>query len=59
MNAYATGATITAALTGAPFGDFNMHLNYIHTGKHLDFDSTTVVANATDILDVNFSKDFV
>ena len=25
MNAYATGATITAALTGAPFGDFNMH----------------------------------
>ena len=25
MNAYATGATITAALVGAPFGDFNMH----------------------------------
>ena len=25
MNAYATGATITAALTGAPFGDFDVH----------------------------------
>lgn len=25
MNAYATGATITSALTGAPFGNFNVH----------------------------------
>jgi len=39
-------------------GDFNMNLNYVHTGKHLDIDSSTVVAKATDLIDVNFFKDF-
>lgn len=38
--------------------DFNMNLNYVHTGKHLDFDTTTVVAKATDLIDVKFFKDF-
>ena len=39
-------------------GDFSMNLNYIHTGKHLDFASSTVVAKATDLIDVGFFKDF-
>ncbi len=40
------------------YGDFNMNLNYIHTGKHLDISSTTKLTKSTDIVDINFSKNF-
>ena len=52
------GLNISKKFINNDFGNFNMNLNYIHTGKHLDFDSANVVAKATDILDINFSKDF-
>lgn len=52
------GLNFSKKFINSDFGDFNMNLNYIHTGKHLDFSSSTVVAKSTDIVDVNFSKDF-
>ena len=35
-----------------------MSLNYTHTGEHIDFDAANVVAKSTDIIDVNFLKNF-
>ena len=35
-----------------------MNLNYKYTGKHLDYDGGTKVAKSTDIVDINFSKNF-
>ena len=52
------GLNFSKKFFDSDIGEFNMNLNYDHTGKHLDFDSTTVVAKDIDMVDVNFFKDF-
>ena len=52
------GLNFSKKFINSDFGDFNMNLNYIHTGEHIDFDGGNVVAKSTDIVDVNFLKDF-
>ena len=52
------GLNFSKKFINSNFGDFNMNLNYIHTGEHIDFDGANVVAKSTDIVDVNFLKDF-
>ena len=52
------GSNFSKKFINSNFGDFNMNLNYIHTGKHIDFDSSNVVTKSTDIIDVNFLKNF-
>ena len=50
MNAYATGATITAALTGAPFGDFNMHRSLDDAVRMIERHRATVLWGITSFV---------
>ena len=50
MNAYATGATITAALTGAPFGDFNMHRSLDEAVRMVERHRATVLWGITSFV---------
>lgn len=52
------GLNFSKKFIDTDIGDFNMNLNYIYTGEHLDFNSSTVVAKDTNILDLNILKDF-
>tara|TARA_Y100000389_G_scaffold121153_1_gene118538 strand:- start:10204 stop:12084 length:1881 start_codon:yes stop_codon:yes gene_type:complete len=52
------GFNFSKKFINSDFGDFNMNLNYIHTGEHIDFDGGNVVAKSIDMVDVNFVKDF-
>lgn len=48
------GLNFSKKFINSNFGDLNMNLNYIHTGKHIDFDAENVVTKNTDIIDINF-----
>ncbi len=50
MNAYATGATITAALVGAPFGDFNMHRSLDEAVRMVERHRATVLWGITSFV---------